>query len=425
MRALSGYWLPAMLLRNIVFCATLVYFSCMKKELLCALFFLLLLCRHATAQYHSPYAFPRKEIVPPDKYTERWYSYAQLQFELNNFKQYALPIFPDSGVVNLYRDSGGYSAAPNHWYAAGICFDPKDPEYSFGSTPLEVLSKFELFYLDSILIRYLYERQLHDVTDTLIVHLFREKYGMRYGQHAPIINVFGTAPYNRSKQEAQKDSGVYEFRIPLTAKDSIFTQGTWGALTLYSEMPFLQSRGSEFAVTVSFKPGYSYSAGDTLYSDSLLPVKKRNLFCLRAVSNGGGVEHAYYNNGLFIDRKQAYSDQFQDSVLKSSFIPSSSYGTSYFPDISFRLSYLKMSVEDVLHKNTLLYPNPTNGTIRLAGTNTFPMLLEVFNAQGTSVYSTQLNTVTEELNLAHLPDGIYTVKATATNGALITKLIKF
>lgn len=413
-----------MLLRNIVFCAALVYFSCMKKVLLCALFFLLLLCRHATAQYHSPYAFPRKETVPPDKYTERWYSYAQLQFELNNFKQYALPIFPDSTVVNLYRDSGGYSAAPNHWYAAGICFDPKDPEYSFGSNSLEVLSKFSLFYLDSILIRYLYERQLHDVTDTLIVHLFREKFGMRYGQHAPIINVFGTAPYNRSKQEAQKDSGVYEFRILLTAKDSIFTQGKWGTLALYSEMPFLQLRGSEFAVTISFKPGYSYSAGDTLYSDSLLPVKKRNLFCLRAVSNDVVVEHAYYNNGLFIDRKQAYSDQFQDSVLKSSFIPSSSYGTSYFPDISFRLSYLS-GIEDVLHKSTLLYPNPTNGTIRLAGTNTFPLLLEVFNAQGTAVYSAQLNTRSEELSLAHLPGGIYTVKATGADGVLITKLIKF
>lgn len=399
----------------------------MKKGLLCALFFLLLLCRHATAQYHSPYAFPRKEIAPADNYTERWYSYAQLQFELNDFKQYALPIFPDSAVVNLYRDSGGYSAAPNHWYAVGMCFDPKDPEYSFGSTPLRVLSKFEPFYLDSILIRYLYERQLHDVTDTLIVHLFREKYGMRYGQHAPIINVFGTAPYNRSKQEAQKDSGVYEFRILLTAKDSIFTQGKWGALVLNHQLPIFLVWGSELAVTISFKPGYSYSAGDTLYSDSLLPAKKRNLFCLRAVSNDVVVEHAYYNNGLFIDRKQAYSDQFQDSVLKSSFIPSSSYGTSYFPDISFRLSYKPSleGIEDELHKSTFLYPNPTNGTIRLAGTNTFPLLLEVFNAQGTAVYSAQLNTRSEELSLAHLSGGIYTVKATGADGVLITKLIKF
>jgi hypothetical protein len=399
----------------------------MKKGLLCALFFLLMLCQYATAQYHSPYAFPREETVPPDKYTERWYSYAQLQFELNNFKQYALPIFPDSGVVNLYRDSGGYSAAPNHWYAAGICFDPKDPEYSFNSTPLRVLSKFEHFYLDSILIRYLYERQLHDVTDTLIVHLFREKYGMRYGQHTPIFNVFGTAPYNRSKQEAQKDSGVYEFRILLTAKDSIFTQGKWGALVLNHQLPIFLVWGSELAVTISFKPGYSYSAGDTLYSDSLLPAKKRNLFCLRAVSNDVVVEHAYYNNGLFIDRKQAYSDQFQDSVLKSSFIPSSSYGTSYFPDISFRLSYKPSleGIEDVLHKSTLFYPNPTNGTIHLAGTNTFPLLLEVFNAQGTAVHSAQLNTRTEELSLAHLPGGIYTVKTTGTDGTLITKLIKF
>jgi hypothetical protein len=408
---------------NIVFCAALVYFSCMKKGLLCALFFLLLLCRHATAQYHSPYAFPRKEIAPADNYTERWYSYAQLQFELGGYKQYALPIFPDSAVVNLHRDSAGYSAAPNHWYAAGICFDPKDPEYSFGSTPLEVLSKFDNFYLDSILIRYLYERQLHDVTDTLIVHLFREKYGMRYGQYSQ-ANVFGTAPYNRSKQEAQKDSGVFEFRIPLTAKDSIFTQGKWGALAINHQLPIGLVRGSELAVTVSFKPGYSYSAGDTLYSDSLLPAKKRNVFCLRAVAYPENILRGYYNNGLFIDRKQAYSDQFQDSVLKSSFIPSSIYDTSYFPDISFRLSYLT-GIEDVLYKNTLFYPNPTNGTIRLAGTNTFPLLLEVFNAQGTAVYSAQLNTRTEELNLAHLPGGIYTVKTTGTDGTLITKLIKF
>jgi hypothetical protein len=59
------------------------------------------------------------------------------------------------------------------------------------------------------------------------------------------------------------------------------------------------------------------------------------------------------------------------------------------------------------------------------GTNTFPLLLEVFNAQGTAVYSAQLNTRTEELNLAHLPGGIYTVKATGADGTLITKLIKF
>jgi hypothetical protein len=249
----------------------------MKKGLLCALFFLLLLCRHATAQYHSPYAFPRKEIAPADNYTERWYSYAQLQFELGGYKQYALPIFPDSAVVNLYRDSGGYSAAPNHWYAAGICFDPKDPEYSFGSTPLEVLSKFDNFYLDSILIRYLYERQLHDVTDTLIVHLFREKYGMRYGQHAP-ANVFGTAPYNRSKQEAQKDSGVYEFRIPLTAKDSIFTQGKWGALAINHQLPIGLVGGAELAVTVSFKPGYSYSVEIRCTATPFCPLKKETCF---------------------------------------------------------------------------------------------------------------------------------------------------
>lgn len=385
---------------------------------------LLTLLKPADAQ-NTLYTFPRNEIVPPEELTKNCYSYAQLQYELNGFNQYALPLFPDSNVVNLFRDSIGYRAVQNNFYAAGISFDAKDIEYNFASNELDVIGKYTLYFLNSIFIRYLYERQLHDVTDTLIVHVY-PKYNrkdiLRFGEISS-YNVFATVPYNRSLLEGQNDTGVSEFRIPLTSKDSIFSQGKWGKLELDRNLLPVVHRGSEIAVTVSFKPGYSYIAGDTLYSDSLAPYKKRNIFSLRAVSSGGNKENEYYNNGLFIDRKQAYSNQYQDSILKDAFIPSSLLTPSFFPDISFQIAFF-VGIETTQQENTFMYPNPTNSIIRIKGVEHYEQHLEILNAQGKTVYSTTLLPYQQVLNIGHLPAGIYSVKTESREKFWVSKLIK-
>jgi hypothetical protein len=76
-----------------------------------------------------------------------------------------------------------------------------------------------------------------------------------------------------------------------------------------------------------------------------------------------------------------------------------------------------------------IVPNPSNGIIELQHTGIFTgnLLLEVFNLNGSCILSRKINTTEKEgpvlLDLSHLPNGTYQLKASSEQGAWIGNVI--
>lgn len=71
---------------------------------------------------------------------------------------------------------------------------------------------------------------------------------------------------------------------------------------------------------------------------------------------------------------------------------------------------------------TNAYPNPTNGTLRISSSETLE-IISLFNTSGQLIFSTnEINTVTD-INLEHLPNGIYLLKTQTINGGIATEKI--
>lgn len=299
----------------------------------------------------------------------QWFGYASLQEDLNAFDANAPFIFPDSNVKIAFLDNGNPGSIYNTWYAFGQMFDPKDPEFTFSPDNIEILSKFNNYTVDSLNLLYLYDRRITDTTvvDTLILKVYKTNAGVSYWQFTAGTNVFAVVEYDRVKREPAGAANVIEFRLPLTHRDTNANSGVWGekllALTNYNV-----TRDQEVAVAVGFKPGFTFNNGDTMFANSDVnpqPVKKFNTLRVRTVDNNSNIEHSYYNNGLAVDKTQAYTNRLTGAGFESTpkFLPSNYYGVSQFLDVRFKISSPNVGVKDINANGFGLgevYPNPAS-----------------------------------------------------------------
>jgi hypothetical protein len=353
----------------------------------------------------------------------QWFSYAGLQENQNGFTGGSMMLFPDSSVVIAYLNSGTPAMYNNLWISAGQALDVKDVEFSFDPNT-EPLSKFNDYSVDSISILYLYDRKIHTVTDTMIVSFHKQ--GSTPGAMSlwafgtpPNQNVFASTDFNRSTREATKGATVYQIRIPLTALDSIANQGVWGVKTIAIPTSFKGiTRNNIIGTTVSFKPGYTYAAGDTILTGTGVnePVNPLNAFWVRTLNNGNNSVYAYYNNGMLIDKTQLYTDRLQN--FGSRYLPSNFYTVSQIVHIDYLISSANVGIKDINTNGYGLgnaYPNPVSvnssvnipfvigksGDVTLTITNIIGQNVSV----NTGKFNTGENTFTVDLN--NLKPGVY------------------
>lgn len=142
------------------------------------------------------------------------------------------------------------------------------------------------------------------------------------------------------------------------------------------------------------------------------------------------------NMGTFLSSSVAYQYQWYkrgvlltDSVEKTIYPNSSGWyqvevfhinGCSTFSDSVY---YSAIGIEDPIHDQIHIYPNPTSGLVYIKGLTQKTDVL-VFNIQGQRVQHFTLNKVNNYLNLNQLPSGVYTLKISLDQGnMLVHKLI--
>ena len=73
----------------------------------------------------------------------------------------------------------------------------------------------------------------------------------------------------------------------------------------------------------------------------------------------------------------------------------------------------------------LIYPNPTEGMIKISGINRGASRIYLYSPAGTCVYHAALNGTQSEVDVSHLPAGIYFYRVCSETGSFYSgKLVK-
>ncbi len=187
----------------------------------------------------------------------------------SNVQNYAFDLFPDSTV----QITNGTSYTYNPWHAAGEIFDPKSQSLVNGSTQYFLNSK-TAYKFDSIALYYSYQHSITDlnIKDTLIFDFYND-------------SDVTTARYTATNRPVVIDS----FRPKTTTSwkfkkevKYVLKIGDTSSSFKYIVMPVginIDASGI-CGYSVTFKPGYKYSVGDTLdpIVGGTVPFKKLDLF---------------------------------------------------------------------------------------------------------------------------------------------------
>jgi hypothetical protein len=92
---------------------------------------------------------------------------------------------------------------------------------------------------------------------------------------------------------------------------------------------------------------------------------------------------------------------------------------------AFKLAFATaINEQDFVKNKTIIYPNPFTNSIQLLNSQE-PLWVEVYNVSGQIIFSKNILS-NESISLAHLPTGIYLLKATNELGKTqVNKLVKF
>lgn len=85
-----------------------------------------------------------------------------------------------------------------------------------------------------------------------------------------------------------------------------------------------------------------------------------------------------------------------------------------------------LSVESFNQKSSIeIFPNPTEGIFYLKSEELLDAAIEILDASGRLVWSTQLKNVqTSQIDLSSFANGVYSIKITETNSYQVIKIIK-
>jgi hypothetical protein len=292
---------------------------------------------------------------------------------------------------------------------------------------------FNSYTVDSMSIVYAYTRNFPNpsIVDTLVVKLYTNatpsNFATQYFAQGNIPTNYGTDTLTMKvmKYSYQTNSpnatGVMTYKIPLTVADT--------AITFYREKYFstnmfpVPSGNKIFASSITFKPGYAYSLGDTLDTEL-------NAFYFTAWEENGAGTYPYfqdcnlgssacdYNASGIVRTQERYN--LGAPGWNGYWIPKYAFTAPYSLEnhlISYKVTSSNVSVNDLNSGVSNLYqnqPNPFNGntTIGYELINGGNVSLDIFDVTGKKV-----NTFNEgkqaagkyavEMNGSSLQPGVY------------------
>lgn len=82
-----------------------------------------------------------------------------------------------------------------------------------------------------------------------------------------------------------------------------------------------------------------------------------------------------------------------------------------------------LSNQTIANNEFAIYPNPSNGLFTIATEGFESKILEMFDIQGRSVFSTALNSNLNDINVSHLPKGVYMARLIAGDQVTTKKIV--
>jgi hypothetical protein len=343
-------------------------------------------------------ADPSLKLVPAtkgqreDKQGSKWYNWMDaanqnigIEFTFYNNSS----IFPDSSVKQIYGDgNGGTTLGSVGNFGEGIVFDPKAPV--FADSALHTWHSYNwdsaMFFIQG------YKRYPENPNaDTIIVQF--------YTSAAPssiVKNTFTSSGEKTAyvRYDYKKNLGSGEksrFTYLLTDQDT--GTGFHGILVPTTENGdgLNVPKDGLCALTISFRPGYSYSLGDTLDERSTPPPTKRLNHLKLAIGHDlSKTSDESYNNGLRVVNEVRYNKS--TNGWNGLYIPGDAWNayneylyTSFHINANFNLGM--SDVDFTGYSMDGIYPNPLTGrgTINFSLGKAEHVNITIYNALGQPV----------------------------------------
>lgn len=309
-------------------------------------------------------------------------------------------LFPDTLVYQRY--GGGTSATLGRvgTHSIGEIFDPKDFIYS---TPA-FYSKFNPYRWDSLAIMFRYSHNIPGTVDTLVINLYNE-------QNITLSTLQGSgrkvATVGYSKTENMGTGYTKQLKILIGADDSTQFSNTSDynikAITIPGGIDVKE--GGLCGYTLTYIPGYSYSNGDTLQQDWVVPpVKKLNHFVYASWRDNAKLFNSGYNSGL----KAITASRYTSDVWNNRYIPGHAWND--YDEIVNSQFYVRTdnySVNNFVQMLTVS-PNPVvAGQSIQIPENYWGGEIEIIDLKGNRVDHSYLNEPSFKMDF---PAGIYQVR---------------
>lgn len=363
-------------------------------------------------------------------------------------------LYPDTFVKDLFLDDNTNKTTTSYqaWSSLGLGFDPIDKRWSDSDLP--ALKQYTGYFLDSVFVQYGYFRNNPDtsIVDTVIIQVFKsENNQLGKGVYASNKGLFAVPKIDRNT--GRGTNFFTEIKVPLTGDEStpLSKEGTFFRKMLLVKLQKGSNRiwlrsDQQAHVTVSFKPGQSYSPGDTVYFDDDLtnfgvtpPIKKLNRFGVIVTTQSPNVSALEsYNNGSFVAKYNRYTDTTHDTSFAKGYYHPERFSEgrtsfAYYPNIAFRVS-AALSIdgnrpEDKLSMN--VYPNPSTSTVSLeyATAKDASASFIIRDLTGRAVMSESLGiqkagSHQKQMDVGALRPGMYMLHFTSGNETITRQIVK-
>lgn len=281
----------------------------------------------------------------------------------------AMHLFPDSNIILGFATGNVPVYAWIH--KAGNYMDP-----SFMAQQNIITDKFATYTLDSVSVGYSYTRgSANSITDSLIIQVIAENHALDY----TVNNEFAYQDITYNQATNNTGTGITVLKriaYPLTVADST---SFWGTIKVATPGIAPQTNSKKIGTVVSFKPGYTYTAADTL-----LDSHRTNAFFIISAEQNGDGGGAGTDPTIYSTPGDYTSDMNMSYIIPQDirynqnangwngyFIPTYAYTTPFAyenHDIGYKLSVSITGVKDLENKGftmTQNMPNPysTSSTV--------------------------------------------------------------
>ena len=365
-------------------------------------------------------------------------------FDLNK-NVFSAITWPDTFVKIIYINATTSAADPQYsnWCSWGTSFDATDSIFSNDGDANDALAAGKSYTVDSVEYLYTYTRKTDtSVVDTIVFQATKIAPANGFVFTDPtthqVIQRIGTVDYDIAHGiAANMDMTI---KIPLRKTDT----STAVFAVLKRELGFTCNPGEFTASTVTFKPGKSYAANDTI-ADFLAadtsankPSKKFNTLRLLVDEDLNATQNRPLrpNNGLVVNQQQRYlATWFQSPTLSSKYIAATGFGVGGNTALYPRALYHVTGSTGTGINNTMkdgyglgdIYPNPSNGiaNIQFAIGKPGNISIQILDILGRNVMTAASGNYTSgshnvSINTEGMKPGIYFYTFT-TNGYTQTK----